>query len=56
VREDGDEPRYVVRFEGKHEMTVVVRHGEDLQKPDRPFPTLFEDPYDLQYISSRLNS
>jgi len=63
VREDGDEPRYVVRFEGKHEMTVVVRlgvifvwYGEDLQKPDRPFPTLFEDPYDLQYISSRLNS
>jgi nitrite reductase/ring-hydroxylating ferredoxin subunit len=60
VREDGDEPRYVVRFEGKLEMTVVVQvgvifvwYGDDLQKPDRPFPTLYEAPYDSQYVSSK---
>ena len=60
VRDDGDEPRYVVRFEDKHEMTVVVKvgvifvwYGDDLQKPDRPFPTLWEEPYVSQYVTSK---
>jgi nitrite reductase/ring-hydroxylating ferredoxin subunit len=60
VQDDRDEPRYVVRFEDKHEMTVVVKvgvifvwYGDDLQKPDRPFPTLYEEPYDSQYVSSK---
>lgn len=57
---DEREARYVVRFEGQREMTVVVRHGivfvwygDDFQKPDRPFPTLFAEPYDSQYVSSK---
>lgn len=50
---------YRVLFEGKAEMSVIIRHGlifvwygENLQKPDRPFPTLFARPYSSQYISS----
>ena len=46
-------------FEGKHEMTVVVEigiifvwYGDDLQKPDRPFPKLYEELYDSEYVSS----
>ena len=60
IRSGGGEPRYSVRFEGNHEMTVVVRHGvifvwygDELQRPDRPFPTLFAHPYESQYISSK---
>lgn len=51
VRAGDDKPRYIVRFEGKHEMTVVVMvgvifvwYGDNLQKPDRPFPKLYEEP------------
>lgn len=50
---------YRVLFEGEREMTVVVElgvifvwYGDDLQRPDRPFPTLFERPYDAAYVSS----
>lgn len=58
-RRDGIETRYTVLFEGKHEMTVVVEigiifvwYGDDLQKPDRPFPKLYEELYDSEYVSS----
>ncbi|MCH9668395.1 MAG: Rieske 2Fe-2S domain-containing protein [Actinomycetia bacterium] len=53
------ETQYEVFFEGEHPMTVVVEigvlfvwYGEDLSKPDRPFPTLFAEPYDSAYVSS----
>jgi len=53
------EPKYDVFFEGEHPMTVVVDigvlfvwYGEDLLKPDRPFPTLFAEPYDSAYVTS----
>ncbi len=56
---DGTESAYTVLFEGKHEMTVVVEigilfvwYGKDLQKPDRPFPKLYEKLYDSEYVSS----
>ncbi len=55
---DTDAP-YRVLFEGDTEMTVVVRfgvifvwYGDDLSTPDRPFPTLFADPYPTEYVSS----
>ena len=58
-RRDGSETRYAVLFEGKHEMTVVVEvgiifvwYGDDLQKPDRPFPKLYDKLYDSEYVSS----
>jgi len=48
-----------VLFEGRHEMTVVVEvgiifvwYGDDLQKPDRPFPKLCDKLYDSEYVSS----
>ena len=50
---------YVVRFEGGTEMSVVVRfgvifvwYGNDLTTPDRPFPTLFTEPFPTPYVSS----
>ncbi len=53
------ETTYEVFFEGEHPMTVVVEigvlfvwYGDELLKPDRPFPTLFADPYDSAYVSS----
>ena len=58
-QERGSEVHYVVRFEGLQEMTVVVDvgvifvwYGEDLQSPDRPFPTLYAQQYPSRYISS----
>ncbi|QUR65821.1 Rieske 2Fe-2S domain-containing protein [Mycobacterium spongiae] len=55
---DGETP-YAVFFEGKLPMTAVVEigvlfvwYGDDLQKPDRPFPTLFAEPYDSAYVTS----
>ncbi len=51
--------RYEVFFEGERPMTAVVEigvlfvwYGEDLLKPDRPFPTLFAEPYDSAYVTS----
>ena len=59
-RPDDGGPSYTVLFEGKHEMTVVVQigiifvwYGDDLQKPDRPFPTLHGEPYASEYVSSK---
>jgi hypothetical protein len=59
-RHDAGKPPYSVWFEGKYEMCVVVElgiifvwHGEDLQKPDRSFPKLFETPYASEYVSSQ---
>jgi len=59
VERGGSDEAYTVRFEGQHEMVVVVHfglvfvwYGEDLQRPDRPFPVLFEDPYPGEYVSS----
>lgn len=59
-RRDGSETPYTVLFEGEHEMTVHVAlgiifvwYGEDLQKPDRPFPKLYGKLYDSEYVSSR---
>lgn len=56
---DGTESSYRVLFEGKQEMCVVeqigilfVWYGDELQKPDRPFPRLYEQLYDSQYVSS----
>ena len=50
---------YLVRFEGDVEMTVVIAlgvifvwYGDDLGAPDRPFPTLFADPFPTGYVSS----
>lgn len=55
---DGD-TKYEVFFEGEHLMTAVVEYdvvfvwyGENLLKPDRPFPTLFAEPYDSAYVTS----
>ncbi|MFZ0831552.1 MAG: hypothetical protein WAM92_00430, partial [Mycobacterium sp.] len=55
----GNDTKYEVFFEGEHSMTVVVEfgvlfvwYGEDLSKPDRPFPVLFADPYDSAYVTS----
>ena len=51
---------YRVFFEGKHEMTAVVEigiifvwYGEDLRRPDRPFPRLYANLYESRYMSSR---
>ena len=50
---------YRVLFEGEAEMTVVVDfgvifvwYGADLGRPDRPFPTLFPEPFPTAYVSS----
>ena len=59
-RADGDETApYMVRFEGVTQMTVEVRfglifvwYGDDLANPDRPFPTLFGEPYPTPYMTS----
>ena len=55
----GGQARYEVLFEGEHPMTVVVEigvlfvwYGDDLKKPDRPFPTFHEEKYDSAYVSS----
>lgn len=52
-------PGYKVYFEGRHPMTVVVAigvifvwYGDDLRQPDRPFPTLFAEPFDSTYVTS----
>jgi len=57
---NNSEQPYKVLFEGKQEMTVVLKHGvifvwygDDLSKPDREFPTLFDTPYNTQYRSSK---
>ncbi len=57
------ETSYRVLFEGKQEMCVVVQYGlifvwygEDLSKPDRPFPIIFEEPFTSQYISSKVST
>jgi len=59
ARHDDGETPYVVLFEGKHEMCVIVEigiifvwYGEDLQKPARPFPKLYEETYPSKYVSS----
>ncbi len=51
---------YTVLFEGKHEMVYELKHGiifvwygDDLSKPDREFPTLFAEPYNTQYRTSK---
>lgn len=51
---------YVVLYEGTHEMTVVVQigiifvwYGDNLKKPDRPFPKLYAETYDSEYVSSK---
>ena len=53
------ETTYEVLFEGKQPMAVVVEigvlfvwYGDELLKPDRPFPILFAEPYDSAYVSS----
>jgi len=58
-----DGKSYTVRFEGQREMCVVVKYGvifvwygEDLSRPDRPFPTIFEKPYNARYISSKVST
>lgn len=58
--ERGTEPDdYAVLFEGERRMTVVVEigvifvwYGEDLAKPDRPFPVFFEKKFDSSFVSS----
>jgi nitrite reductase/ring-hydroxylating ferredoxin subunit len=59
VRDGDSGPKYVVRFEGEREMRVVVAvgvifvwYGDDLLRPDRPFPRLFAEPFSSQYITS----
>ncbi|MCG8672956.1 MAG: Rieske 2Fe-2S domain-containing protein [Pseudomonadales bacterium] len=56
---NSEEVPYKAFFEGDKEMSVVVRHGiifvwygDDLTNPDRPFPTLFENPYPTKYVTS----
>ena len=55
-----EEKGYTVLWQGKDEMTVVVKYdvifvwyGENLLEPDRPFPVIFEKPFTSQYISSK---
>lgn len=56
----GGEKPYTVLFEGKEEMQynvhlgiIFVWYGDDLQAPDKPFPTLFETPYNTKYLTSK---
>lgn len=53
------EKPYRVFFEGDKEMTVEVQYGvifvwygDDLAKPDRPFPNLYDNPYPTKYVTS----
>jgi nitrite reductase/ring-hydroxylating ferredoxin subunit len=59
--EAGERRDFEVLFEGRQPMCVVVRfgivfvwYGSDLSETDRPFPTLFADPYDSRYVSSKV--
>jgi nitrite reductase/ring-hydroxylating ferredoxin subunit len=53
-------PAYTVMFEGEREMSVVVNigvifvwYGEDLLRPDRPFPRLYDEQYPSEYVTSK---
>ena len=53
-------PAYTVMFEGEREMSVVVNigvifvwYGEDLLRPSRPFPRLYDEQYPSEYVTSK---
>jgi phenylpropionate dioxygenase-like ring-hydroxylating dioxygenase large terminal subunit len=58
-RASAGEPTYAVRYEGTHPMLVTLQFGficvwfgDDLETPDWPFPTLFEEESERAFIIS----
>ena len=62
TRQSGSETAYTVLFEGVQQMTAVVQvgvifvwYGENLAEPDRPFPKLYDQLYDSEYVTSAVS-